>query len=118
MAMKVFGRLLALGAAACAGYYAYQKLKKNKTEEEPEEEEVKLPEHDDEGNVKVEIEIPGMLTKINVKPGDHVNAGDEVAVIGNNLPLESPVAGTVQEVLLDTDRMVNMGDVLLTVKPE
>lgn len=117
MSFKVLGRLLAAGAAACAGYFIYQKVKKNQTEE-PEEEEEKVPEKDEAGNVKVEIEIPGMLTKINVKPGDHVSAGDEVAIIGNNLPLEAPVSGTVEEVLLEADRMVNMGDVLLTVKPD
>ena len=72
----------------------------------------------EQGNVVVHVDIPGILTEISVKPGDHVNKGDTLALIGNNLPVEAPAAGTVLEVKAETNRMVSTDDDIMTIQAE
>lgn len=128
MAKKNTGKIIAglfLGAAAaCAGTLAYKNYKKKKEIElenaasDNDTEETNEPETDTEGNVLVRIEIPGILTKINVAEGDHVNEGDVVGTIGNDLPIEAPASGTVTKILLKTDTMVSMDDILMTIQTD
>lgn len=117
---KILAGLFIGAAAACAGTFAYKKYKEKKEielerDDDDDMEETTEPETDTEGNVLVRISIPGILTKINVAEGDHVNEGDTVATIGNDLPVEAPAAGTVTKILLKTDTMVSMDDILMTI---
>ena len=66
----------------------------------------------------VHVDIPGILTPIFVKAGDHVNKGDTLALIGNNLPVEAPVSGTVLEVKAETNTMVSTDDDIMTIQAE
>lgn len=115
---KVFA-LLAAGAAACAGafYYLKNKKKEDVPEEEPEEETPELKK-DEEGNVEVHTDMPGILTQINVHAGDHVNAGYTLALLGNNLPVEAPVSGTVASVSAEADTLVSPDDVLMAIRED
>ena len=120
MSFKTVVKLAVGAAAVCAGALAYRKLKDKKEpvtvwDDEPEKKE---PEKNEQGNVVVHVDIPGILTEISVKPGDHVNKGDTLALIGNNLPVEAPAAGTVLEVKAETNRMVSADDDIMTIQAE
>lgn len=120
MSVKGFLKFAAGAAAVCAGVYAYRKYKDKKEPEtvwdnEPEE---KTVEKDAAGNVAVHVEIPGVLTKINVKAGDHVNQGDAVAFIGCDMPVEAPVSGVVEEITAEENSMVSTDDTVMTIKAD
>ncbi len=62
--------------------------------------------------------IPGMVTKVNVKPGDHVEENQVVAVI-EAMKMETSVVarmpGTVDEVLVKEGDNVKAGELLITI---
>ena len=63
--------------------------------------------------------IPGMVTKVNVKPGDKVEENQVLAVI-EAMKMETSVvarmAGTVDEVLVKEGSNVKAGELLITIK--
>ncbi len=64
--------------------------------------------------------IPGMVSKINVKPGDKVEENQVVVVI-EAMKMETSVvsrmAGTVEEILVKEGTSVKAGELLLVIKP-
>ena len=64
--------------------------------------------------------IPGMVSKISVKPGDPVEENQVVAVI-EAMKMEtsvvSRIAGTVDQVLTAAGASVKAGELLLTILP-
>ena len=63
--------------------------------------------------------IPGMVTKVNVKPGDVV-AGNQVLAVIEAMKMETSVvarmAGVVDEVLVSEGTNVKAGELLITIK--
>ena len=63
--------------------------------------------------------IPGMVSKVNVKPGDQVKVNDVLAVI-EAMKMETSVVarmdGTVDEVFVKGGQTVKAGELLLTIK--
>ena len=75
---------------------------------------------DPEDKGQVGASIPGMVSKISVKPGDPVEENQVVAVI-EAMKMEtsvvSRIAGTVEEVLTAAGASVKSGELLLTILP-
>ena len=63
--------------------------------------------------------IPGMVSKVNVKPGDQVKVNDVLAVI-EAMKMETSVVarmdGTIDEVFVKGGQSVKAGELLLTIK--
>ena len=63
--------------------------------------------------------IPGMVSKVNVKPGDQVKVNDVLAVI-EAMKMETSVVarmdGTIDEVFVKPSQSVKAGELLLTIK--
>ncbi|MCF0121424.1 MAG: biotin/lipoyl-binding protein, partial [Oscillospiraceae bacterium] len=72
---------------------------------------------DDKGQVGASI--PGMASKITVKPGDRVEENQVLAVI-EAMKMETSVvariSGTVDEVLIKPGQSVKAGELLFTIK--
>ena len=75
---------------------------------------------DPEDKGQVGASIPGMVSKISVKPGDQVEENQVVAVI-EAMKMEtsvvSRIAGTVDQVLAAAGASVKSGELLLTILP-
>ncbi len=75
---------------------------------------------DPEDKGQVGASIPGMVSKISVKPGEQVEENQVVAVI-EAMKMEtsvvSRIAGTVEEVLTAAGASVKSGELLLTILP-
>jgi biotin carboxyl carrier protein len=70
---------------------------------------------------KIVAEIAGRILTISVGEGDKVKLGQEIAVIEAmkmEIPLTSPVGGTVAKILRRPDEMVAEGDPVVLVKPD
>ena len=78
---------------------------------------IKMADPQDKSHVGASI--PGMVTKVNVKPGDHVVENQVLAVI-EAMKMETSVvarmAGTVDEVLVKEGGNVKAGELLITIK--
>ena len=63
--------------------------------------------------------MPGVILKVNVKPGDQVKVNDVLAVI-EAMKMETSVVarmdGTVDEVFVKGGQSVKAGELLLTIK--
>ena len=74
---------------------------------------------DPEDKSQIGSSIPGMVSKVNVKPGDKVEENQVVAVI-EAMKMETSVvarmAGTVEQVLVQEGSTVKAGELLMTVK--
>ncbi len=67
----------------------------------------------------VESPFGGSVWKLLVAPGDHINAGDTIAIIEamkTECPVESPVAGTVAALYLEEGRAVQPGAPMLAIR--
>ncbi|MBQ2698248.1 MAG: pyruvate carboxylase, partial [Clostridia bacterium] len=68
---------------------------------------------------QVGASIPGMVSKVNVKPGDAVKENQVLAVI-EAMKMETSVTarmdGVVDEVLIEAGRSVKAGELLITIK--
>jgi pyruvate carboxylase len=61
--------------------------------------------------------LPGVVKKVNVKPGDTVQANDTVIVIEAmkmETNISSPVGGTIKEIKVSLEQSVQQGEVLAT----
>jgi acetyl-CoA carboxylase biotin carboxyl carrier protein len=68
---------------------------------------------------KVVAHITGTVVKIEKKAGDAVQAGETLVVLESmkmEMPLESPVGGTVREIRCSEGQPVSEGDVLAVVE--
>ena len=78
---------------------------------------IKMADPQDKSHVGASI--PGMVTKVNVKPGDQVVENQVLAVI-EAMKMETSVvarmAGTVDEVLVKEGGNVKAGELLITIK--
>jgi acetyl-CoA carboxylase biotin carboxyl carrier protein len=69
-------------------------------------------------STRVAAHITGTVWRIEVKPGDTVAPGQVLVILESmkmEMPVESPVAGTVQEVLVSEEQAVAEGDPLVTL---
>jgi acetyl-CoA carboxylase biotin carboxyl carrier protein len=67
----------------------------------------------------IEATMAGTVLNILVSAGDHVNAGDTVALLESmkmEIPVESPVSGHVKEINFESGDFVNEGDALLVLE--
>ena len=67
---------------------------------------------------KVFSEITGSVWKVEVQPGAKVEAGQTLLIVESmkmEIPVESPAAGTVREVLVAESEAVQDGQWLVTV---
>ena len=74
---------------------------------------------DPEDKSQIGASIPGMVSKVNVKKGDHVEENQVVAVI-EAMKMETSVvarrAGVVEEVLIQEGSSVKAGELLMTIQ--
>ncbi|WP_338444449.1 acetyl-CoA carboxylase biotin carboxyl carrier protein subunit [Bacillus spizizenii] len=64
----------------------------------------------------VMIQMAGNLWKVHVKAGDHIEKGQEVAILESmkmEIPIVADRSGTVKEVKKNEGDFVNEGDMLL-----
>ena len=67
---------------------------------------------------EIRAEMAANVWKVNVAVGDQVEVGQTVAVLESmkmEIPVESPVAGTVTEVRVAPDDRVRDGDVVAVI---
>lgn len=65
--------------------------------------------------------ITGTVWKIEVAVGDKVNEEDTVVILESmkmEMPIEAPVTGTVNTILIEEGQAVSEGDPVLTISPE
>lgn len=65
---------------------------------------------------EIKSEMAGSVLAINVKVGDKVTSGQEVAVLESmkmEVPLASPIAGTVSKILKNVGDFVNEGETVI-----
>ena len=68
--------------------------------------------------VQVESEITGNVWKVEVSAGAEVAEGDVLIILESmkmEIPVESPVAGTVQDVLVQPEDQVEEDQLLLVI---
>jgi len=66
----------------------------------------------------VKTPMPGLIIRFDVKVGDKVNAGDNIAILEAmkmEIDLPSPVDGTVKSINLKNGDSVNSDDVLAII---
>jgi len=69
-------------------------------------------------NHRVESEVTGSVWKVVVDVGDAVSAGDVLLILESmkmEIPLESPVAGHVAELLVRPQDTVEEGQILVVI---
>ena len=67
---------------------------------------------------RVESEVTGNVWKVVVSVGDSVSAGDTLIILESmkmEIPLESPVAGRVAQLLVGPQDVVEEGQVLVVI---
>ena len=67
----------------------------------------------------IDAHIAGTVWRVQVSPGDHVDAGDTVIVLESRkmeLPVEAADEGTVREVLVEEGQAVTEGDPLVVLE--
>jgi biotin carboxyl carrier protein len=67
---------------------------------------------------KILAEVSGRISSLAFGVGDKVEAGQEVAIIEAmkmEIPLTSPVSGTVVSLLRQSDDMINEGDPIISI---
>jgi acetyl-CoA carboxylase biotin carboxyl carrier protein len=69
---------------------------------------------------EVRSEMVANVWKVAVRAGDAVVAGDPLVILESmkmEIPVESPSAGTVSEVLVEEGAVVQEGDVIAVIEP-
>jgi acetyl-CoA carboxylase biotin carboxyl carrier protein len=67
----------------------------------------------------IDAHITGIVWRVEVAPGDHVDAGDTVIVLESmkmEMPVEAEDEGTVREVLVEEGQAVTEGDPLVVLE--
>ena len=68
---------------------------------------------------EVVAELVGNVWKVQVQPGDHVEADDTLVILESmkmEIPVLAPVGGTVQEVRVKENDVVREGQVLVVIE--
>ena len=68
---------------------------------------------------KVESEVTGTVWKVEAKVGDAVDVGDVLMILESmkmEIPVESPIAGTVAELLVAPEDMVEEDQLIAVVE--
>ncbi len=68
---------------------------------------------------EIKAEMSGTVWKLLVKVGDSVTTGQEVIILESmkmEVPIESPCAGTVREILSEPEQFVDEGVTLIIVE--
>lgn len=68
--------------------------------------------------VSVESEVTGNVWKVLLGPGDTVQAGDVIMILESmkmEIPVEAPVAGTLEQVLVAPEEQVEEDQVLAEI---
>lgn len=68
---------------------------------------------------EVRAEITANVWQVHVTPGQAVDVGDTLVILESmkmEIPVESPVAGTVVEVRVEPDTQVVEGDVIAVIE--
>jgi biotin carboxyl carrier protein len=63
--------------------------------------------------------MTGTVLEVNVRVGEQVNAGQELIVVESmkmEIPLESPSAGTIAEVLVAPQQRIEEGELVLRLE--
>ena len=69
--------------------------------------------------VNVASEVTGKVWKFEARIGDEVDQGDVLMILESmkmEIPVESPVAGTVKEFLVDKDESVDEDQVIVVIE--
>jgi len=67
---------------------------------------------------EIRAHVAGVVSAINVGPGDQVDAGDEVVVLESmkmQLPLAAPIRATVSVIRVQPGELVQPGQVLVVL---
>jgi len=67
---------------------------------------------------QVKAHITGTMWKIEKKVGDAVNEGDTIMILESmkmEMPIDSPVSGIIDQILVQENQPVNEGDVVCVV---
>lgn len=62
--------------------------------------------------------LPGMVLRLLVKPGEHVEKGKPIVVLESmkmEMPVESPYSGEVKEIFVFESEMIEAGDLLMVI---
>lgn len=68
--------------------------------------------------MEITSEMAGTIVALNFEPGDTVSQGDELLVLESmkmEMPLMSPVEGTVASITVSNGDVVQAGQVLMTI---
>jgi acetyl-CoA carboxylase biotin carboxyl carrier protein len=69
-------------------------------------------------DLTVRAEMPGIVSKIVAAPGDSVDAGDALVIMESmkmEIPVESPISGVVDAVLVNEGQQIDEGEVVATI---
>ena len=70
-------------------------------------------------STEVRAEITANVWQVHVEPGQNVAAGDTVVILESmkmEIPVESPVAGTVSEVKVAPNDQIQEGDIIAVIE--
>lgn len=70
------------------------------------------------GSVKIEAPMPGVITKVCVKPGDAIKTGDTIVAfeaMKMEQEIKSPKDGTVASINVSQGDSIKQGDILATL---
>ena len=70
--------------------------------------------------IEIESEVTGTVWKIERAVGDAVEAGDVILILESmkmEIPVEAPVAGVIQALLVEPEAAVDEDDVLVRLTP-
>jgi biotin carboxyl carrier protein len=73
------------------------------------------------GDYVLEAPMPGLVVKVPVTAGDHVDSGDVLVILESmkmQNELKSPHAGTVSEVFIEEGASVEKRDAMLVIEPD
>ena len=78
-----------------------------------------VPRSSRKGMAEVLAEMVANVWKVVVNPGDQVSEGDPLVILESmkmEIPVESPLSGTVQEVRVQEGGVVQEGDIIAVVE--
>lgn len=71
--------------------------------------------------INITTPMPGTIVSISVALGEHVSAGQELAIIESmkmEVPIESESSGVINEVVVHEGAVTNEGDVIFRIQPD
>ncbi len=71
--------------------------------------------------IDITTPMPGTIVSLSVALGEHVSAGQELAIIESmkmEVPIESESSGVISEVVVHEGAVTNEGDVIFRIEPD